>query len=77
MSIPLSIAAYFTTWWVVLFAVLPFGVKAPHEAGPTNLPPGVDPGAPLAPMLVRKLLWTSLISALLFVALDAFVFWVD
>ena len=27
MSAPLSIAVYFTMWWIVLFAILPFGVN--------------------------------------------------
>jgi predicted secreted protein len=75
MSAPLSIAVYFTMWWVVLFAILPFGVKSPHEAGAADVPPGADPGAPVAPMLARKALWTTLVSALLFAALDAYMFW--
>jgi predicted secreted protein len=75
MSTPLAIAVYFTTWWVVLFAILPIGVKSQHEAGMTDLPAGADAGAPAAPMLLRKALWTTLVSALLFAALDAYVFW--
>jgi len=75
MSAPLSIAVYFTMWWVVLFAILPFGVRSPDEAGSTDLPPGADRGAPVAPMIARKALWTTLVSALLFAALDAYVFW--
>jgi predicted secreted protein len=76
MSTSMSIAVYLTMWWIVLFAILPFGVKSPHEAGLADLPPGADPGAPLAPMLARKALWTSLVSALLFAALEAYMFWV-
>jgi predicted secreted protein len=75
MSAPLSIAVYFTMWWVVLFAILPFGVKSQFEAGTQDLPAGGDPGAPVAPMLVRKALWTTFVSALLFVALDAYMYW--
>jgi predicted secreted protein len=75
MPAPMSIAVFFTIWWIVLFAVLPFGVKSPHEAGSTELPPGADAGAPVAPMLLRKALWTTLISALLFAALDGYMFW--
>jgi len=73
MSAPLSIAVYFTTWWVVLFAILPIGVRSAFEAG-VDLPPGSDPGAPAAPNLGRKALWTTLISAVVFVALDAYVY---
>jgi predicted secreted protein len=75
MSAPMSIAVFFTMWWIVLFAILPFGVKSQFEAGAAELPPGADAGAPAAPMLVRKALWTTLVSALLFAALDAYVFW--
>ncbi|MDE2017200.1 MAG: DUF1467 family protein, partial [Hyphomicrobiales bacterium] len=52
MSWPLISATYFTTWWIVLFAVLPFGVRSQHEAGETPAP-GVDPGAPVAPLLLK------------------------
>jgi predicted secreted protein len=75
MSTPMSIAVYFTMWWIVLFAILPFGVKSQHEAGGADLPPGADAGAPVAPMLVRKALWTTFVSALLFAALDGYMFW--
>jgi predicted secreted protein len=74
MSTPMAIATYFTIWWIVLFAVLPFGVKSQHEAGVArSLPPGNDPGAPVAPMLVRKALWTTAISTVLFAALYTYV----
>ena len=76
MSAPMSIAVFFTMWWIVLFAILPFGVKSQYEAGSTDFPPGADAGAPVAPMLVRKALWTTLVSALLFAALDGYMFWV-
>lgn len=75
MSAPMAIAVFFTTWWIVLFAILPFGVKSQFEAGMQDLPPGADAGAPVAPMLVRKALWTTLISALLLAALDAYMTW--
>jgi predicted secreted protein len=71
----MSIAVYFTMWWIVLFAILPFGVKSQHETGATDIPAGADVGAPVAPMLVRKALWTTFVAALLFVALDAYMFW--
>ena len=73
MSTPMAVAVYFTIWWIVLFAVLPFGVKSQHEAGVTPGPIGADPGAPVAPMLARKALWTTLISAVLFAGLYAYM----
>jgi len=71
MPWPLAIAAYFTLWWVVLFAVLPFGVRSHAEAGGER-PAGTEAGAPLAPHLALKALATTLISAVLFAALYAY-----
>lgn len=64
---PMAVAIYFTMWWIVLFAVLPFGVTSQEESGTTV--PGTDRGAPYAPLLFRKALWTTIISTVLFVAL--------
>jgi predicted secreted protein len=73
MPLPLAIATYFTIWWIVLFAVLPFGVRSAAEAGVVELPRGVDPGAPMAPMLVKKAIATTLVAAVIFVVLDVLV----
>jgi predicted secreted protein len=73
MPAPLSIAVFFTIWWVVLFAVLPIGVRSQTEAG-IQTPAGTDPGAPAAHNLPKKALWTTLIAIVVFAALDAFVY---
>jgi predicted secreted protein len=59
-SIPMAAAIYLTIWFTVLFAVLPFGVRSQHESG--DFVPGTDPGAPVAPRLLAKAIWTTLIS---------------
>lgn len=63
-------AIYFTIWFTVLFAVLPFGVRSQHEAG--EIVSGTEPGAPVAPRLLVKGLWTTLISAVVFAGLMIF-----
>ena len=65
-SISTAIAIYFVLWWVVLFAVLPFGVRNQMENGEEIA--GTDPGAPSAARMGRKLLWTTVISAVIFAA---------
>lgn len=65
MSIMLGLAIYFILWWTVLFAVLPWGVRSQKEAGLTPSP-GVDPGAPVLPELVKKALITTVVSGVLF-----------
>lgn len=62
MSLITAIAIYFLIWWLVLFTVLPFGIESQGESGAK----GTDPGAPLVPRLKLKLLWTTVISAVLF-----------
>ena len=66
---PMAVAIYFTTWWIVLFAVLPFGVRSQGEDG--AIQPGTDPGAPHRPRLVAKALWTTGLSVLVFAAILA------
>lgn len=66
MTLTAGIAIYFLIWWIVLFAVLPFGIKSQHEAG--EVEDGTDPGAPLAPQLLKKALVTTVISGVLFAA---------
>ena len=62
MKIGTVIAIYFLIWWVVLFAVLPWGVRAQGEGGA----PGTDPGAPLVPRLKAKLVWTTVVASVVF-----------
>ena len=64
MSLTTAIAIYFIIWWVVLFAVLPFGVRSQEESG--DVAPGTDPGAPARANLKRKLVWTTLVACIVF-----------
>ncbi len=67
MAVSTSIAIYFLIWWVVLFAVLPWGVRAQGE----GRAPGTDPGAPVITNLKAKLVWTTIVTTVIFAA-----FWV-
>jgi predicted secreted protein len=65
-TITTGFAIYFVLWWVVLFLTLPFGVRSQHEDGVGA--PGTDPGAPVATKMGRKLIWTTVLSAVIFAA---------
>lgn len=54
------LAIYFIIWWLVFFAVLPLGMS--REAEETGVA-GADPGAPAVPRLGAKVVWTTLIAA--------------
>lgn len=71
VPIAMAVAIYFVMWWIVLFAVLPFGVQSQEEGGAVS--PGTERGAPIAPLLLRKAIWTTGISATLFVGLMLFI----
>jgi predicted secreted protein len=59
MSVTTAIAIYFLIWWIMLFAVLPWGVRS---QGHEEAPPGTDPGAPTVPRLGAKLIWTTVVT---------------
>ena len=71
MSLSFAIAIYFIIWWTVLFAVLPIGVRTQAEDG--AVVPGTPESAPAAPRLLRVVLLTTVISALVFAALWALI----
>lgn len=56
-----AITVFVVLWWMVFFAVLPWGVQR-DEAPQT----GNDPGAPARPRLLRKALLSTAIAAMLF-----------
>lgn len=66
MPVTTALAIFFLIWWVVLFAVLPFGIRSQHEEG--EMAAGTDPGAPVLPRLGRKLLWTTAVAVVIFAA---------
>jgi predicted secreted protein len=68
VSLTTSLAIYFIVWWIVLFAVLPFGVRSQAESG--EVVPGSDPGAPAVPRLRAKVIWTTIVATLVFAAFD-------
>ena len=64
IQISTALAIYFVIWWVTLFLTLPFGVRSQHEDGVGA--PGTDPGAPILTRMGRKLIWTTIISAIIY-----------
>jgi len=57
-----GVFVYALIWFIVLFTVLPWGVKVPD-----NPEPGHAPSAPINPHIGVKLLATSLVSAVIWV----------
>jgi len=54
MPIGSIIAVFLVVWWLSFVAVLPIGARSQHEAG--DIVAGTEPGAPVAPALIRKMI---------------------
>jgi predicted secreted protein len=64
MSFTSGLAIYVIIWWVVIFAVLPFGAK--NKIGTADIIEGQDAGAPVKPMMLKKVVMTTIISLVLY-----------
>ncbi len=71
MTTPMAIAIFFTIWWIVLFAILPWGVRSQEEDGAVVA--GTDPGAPVAPRLLIKAIATTIVATIIFAGLWVFM----
>ncbi len=56
---------YLIIWWVVLFAVLPIGVKGQAES--EDIVKGSEPGAPVDSQIKKKFIITSVIATVIWV----------
>ena len=71
MTLVFALATYFIIWWIVLFAMLPIGVRTQDEEGEVS--PGTTESAPRYPNLLPKMVATTLISAIVFAGVYAIV----
>jgi predicted secreted protein len=63
-----GILVYILTWWMVFFCMLPLGIKNIEK--PEG---GSMPGAPVNPGLTKKLIFTTLISAIVWGGIYAII----
>jgi predicted secreted protein len=71
MTLVFAVATYFIIWWIVLFAMLPIGVRTQDEEGEVS--PGTTESAPRHPNLLPKMVATTLISSIVFAGVYAIV----
>lgn len=65
MNFSMGVAIFFVLWWMVLFAILPIGVRDQQESG--SVVPGTPGSAPANPQLLKKALLTTAVTAVVFV----------
>lgn len=71
MDIFTGLATYFIIWWLSLFMVLPIGIRSQLEDG--EVAKGSERGAPIAPNLKKKLLWTTALALVFWLIMLFFV----
>ena len=64
MAIGTAIAIYFVVWWIVLFAVLPFGMRAQEDD--KVVVAGTPASAPTRSHFGKAAFRTTIVSAVLF-----------
>jgi predicted secreted protein len=52
-----SIVVFLIVWWLILFMVLPIGLRSQTEA--EDIVSGTEPGAPTDPQLKKKAWWST------------------
>ena len=72
MTLAFAAAIYFIIWWIVLFAMLPIGVRTSEEAG-EKASPGTAESATHMPNLLPKMVATTVVSTIIFAALYAII----
>jgi predicted secreted protein len=65
MKIQSAIAIYFIMWWLILFTILPLGVRNAAEEG-VEVEEGNDAGAPIVHGLVWKAALTTVVTSVVF-----------
>ncbi|ODA68502.1 hypothetical protein A7A08_00325 [Methyloligella halotolerans] len=66
-------AVYFVIWWIVLFAILPFGVHPQGESEEETVP-GSAESAPTKTHFGAKLIATTLVAGVIFAAVYFLIF---
>jgi predicted secreted protein len=69
MPIGSIVAVFLVVWWLSFVAVLPIGARSQHEAG--DIVAGTEPGAPVAPALIRKMILATGVA----IVLTLLLFW--
>mgnify|MGYP001165427895 CR=1 FL=1 len=68
MSLTGSIVLYVCVWWVVFFSLLPVGIK-PNNTRFIDKISGIDPGAPKKANILKKFIYTTLITSIIFLSI--------
>ena len=65
MSITGSLIIYVLIWWIIFFSLLPIDVDRKHK----QMVEGVDKGSPENPKIIKKIIYTTIITSIIFIGI--------
>ena len=65
MSITGSLIIFVLIWWIIFFSLLPIDVDRIHK----EMVEGVDKGSPENPRIIKKLIYTTILSSIIFIGI--------
>ena len=65
MSITGSLIIFVLIWWIIFFSLLPIDVDRKHK----EMVEGADKGSPENPKIIKKIIYTSIITSIIFVGI--------
>ena len=65
MSITGSLIIFVSIWWIIFFSLLPIDVDRKHK----EMVEGVDKGSPENPKIIKKIIYTTIITSIIFIGI--------
>ena len=65
MSITGSLIIFVLIWWIIFFSLLPIDVDRKHK----EMVEGVDKGSPENPKIIKKIIYTTTITSIIFIGI--------
>ena len=65
MSITGSLIIFVLIWWIIFFSLLPIDVDRKHK----EMVEGADKGSPENPKIIKKIIYTTIITSIIFVGI--------
>ena len=65
MSITGSLIIFVLIWWIIFFSLLPIDVDRKHK----EMVDGVDKGSPENPKIIKKIIYTTIITSIIFIGI--------
>lgn len=73
MSVISALVLFWMIWFLALMCIIPIGLKTQGEVG--EIIAGTPASAPVNPMILRKALWTTVVTFAVWLPVCAFIIW--